>query len=76
VGPFLSGSARLMTRHMSDPPAGYGDIVAQLGTGAFDVRYWSGRILLLEWGEPSGAEMEAVLAYVNELVEQGRPCWP
>jgi hypothetical protein len=59
-----------------DPRASYGEIVTQiLDTGDFRVRYWAGRILLLERGEPKGEE-EAVLTYVADLVEQGRPCWP
>jgi hypothetical protein len=60
-----------------DPRASYREIVAQiLGTGDFEVRYWSGRILLLERGEPSNEEGEEVLAYADGLVQQGRPCWP
>jgi hypothetical protein len=60
-----------------DQRAAYADIVAQvLGTGLFRVRFWSGRILLLERGSPSEAELEKVLDYVAQLVEQERPCWP
>jgi len=60
-----------------DPRVAYADIVAQvLETGCFRVRYWSGRILLLERGDPSEEEMEEVLDYVADLVEQDRPCWP
>lgn len=60
-----------------DPRASYGEIVTQImDTGDFRVRYWAERILLLERGEPAKGEAEAVLAYVADLVEQGRPCWP
>jgi uncharacterized membrane protein len=60
----------------SDPRAQYADIVAQvLQTNSFRVRYWSGRILLLERGAPVGEEA-AVLDYVSDLVEQDYPCWP
>jgi hypothetical protein len=62
---------------MADQRAGYRDIVAQvLGTGQYGVGYWSDRILLLERGELAEGELEAVLDYVDDLVEQGRPCWP
>ena len=55
----------------------YAEMVAQvLETGLFRVRYWSGRIVLLERGVPSEKEMAAVWAYVDDLVEQDRPCWP
>lgn len=61
----------------SDPRIAYADIVAQvLQTGRFRVRYWSGRILLLERGTPTEEESAAVLAYVADLVDQNRPCWP
>ena len=60
-----------------DPRASYGEIVTQvMDTGDFRVRYWAERILLLERGEPAEGEAEAVLTYVADLVEQGRPCWP
>jgi len=60
-----------------DPRAEYANIVTQvLQTGRFRVRYWSGRILLLERGTPSEKELPAVLDYVADLVEQKRPCWP
>lgn len=60
-----------------DPRAAYADMVEQvLETGQFRVRYWSGRILLLERGAPSEERVEDVLAYVGDLVEQDRPCWP
>jgi uncharacterized membrane protein len=61
----------------SDPRARYADIVAQvLQTDAFRVRYWSGRILLLERGAPVGEETTAILDYVSDLVERDYPCWP
>ena len=60
-----------------DQRAGYAEIVTQvLHTGLFRVRYWSGRILLLERGIPTEERLEDVLAYVADLVEQNRPCWP
>ena len=60
-----------------DPRRGYAEIVAQvLQTGRFRVRYWSDRILLLERGTPRADELADVLAYVEGLVEQNRPCWP
>jgi uncharacterized membrane protein len=60
-----------------DQRARYAEMVAQvLQTGLFRVRYWSGRILLLEKGMPSEKELAAVWAYVDALVEQNRPCWP
>ena len=60
-----------------DQRASYAEMVAQvLETGLFRVRYWSGRIVLLERGVPSEKEMAAVWAYVDDLVEQDRPCWP
>jgi len=60
-----------------DARASYGDIVRQvLETSDFGVRYWSGRILLLERGEPSAEDIDEVLAYVDGLAEQNRPCWP
>jgi uncharacterized membrane protein len=60
-----------------DPRAGYADIVTQvLETDRFRVRYWSDRILLLERGDPSEEEINNVLNYVADLVEQDRPCWP
>jgi len=55
----------------------YADMVTQvLDTDLFRVRYWSGRVLLLEKGEPEEALIEQVRAYVDGLVEQERPCWP
>jgi uncharacterized membrane protein len=60
-----------------DQRARYAEMVAQvLQTGLFRVRYWSGRILLLERGVPSEKELAAVGAYVDDLVGQDRPCWP
>jgi uncharacterized membrane protein len=60
-----------------DPRAAYADMVTQvLDTGLFRVRYWSGRVLLLEKGEPEEVLIEQVRAYVDGLVEQERPCWP
>jgi hypothetical protein len=60
-----------------DPRAQYADIVAQvLQTGSFRVRYWSGRILLLERGVPVEEETTAILGYLSDLVEQDHPCWP
>jgi uncharacterized membrane protein len=61
----------------SDPRASYADMVAQLlETDQYGVRYWSGRILLLERDKSSEEEVDDVLAFVNGLVEQERPCWP
>jgi hypothetical protein len=55
----------------------YADIVAEvLGTGVFRVRFWSGRILLLERGQALEGELEEVLVYVQGLVADDRPCWP
>jgi uncharacterized membrane protein len=60
-----------------DPRARYADIVTQvLETGHFRVRYWSGRILLLERGPASEEELTALTEYITDLVEQNRPCWP
>jgi hypothetical protein len=47
-----------------------------LDTQDFGVRYWSDRILLLERGLPPGEEVDEVRAYVDDLVEKKRPCWP
>ena len=61
----------------SDPRASYADMVAQLlETNEYGVRYWSGRILLLERREPQEEGVHDVLDYVDGLVEQERPCWP
>jgi uncharacterized membrane protein len=55
----------------------YTDMVLQVvQSGEFRVRYWSDRILLLERGQPSQEELEAVTDYVTDLLEQNRPCWP
>jgi uncharacterized membrane protein len=60
-----------------NPRARYADIVAEvLQTNSFRVRYWSGRILLLERGTPLEDETAALLDYVAELEEQDYPCWP
>ncbi|MBN1815197.1 MAG: DUF2079 domain-containing protein [Anaerolineae bacterium] len=60
-----------------DPRTRYADIVVQvLQMGSFRVRYWSGRILLLERGAPVEEETAAILDYVSDLVEQDYPCWP
>lgn len=65
------------TMPAADPRAAYAELVAQvLGTGAFRVHTWSGRILLLERGVPTEAQTKAILDYVADLVEQDRPCWP
>ncbi|MFL7792385.1 MAG: DUF2079 domain-containing protein [Anaerolineae bacterium] len=61
----------------SNPRAQYAEIVAQvLQTGSFRMRYWSGRILLLERGVPVEEETAAILDYVSDLVERDCPCWP
>jgi hypothetical protein len=61
----------------ADQRGAYADIVAEvLGTGLFRVRFWSGRILLLERGEASEEELAEVLDYVSDLVAENRPCWP
>ena len=61
----------------ADPRARYGEMVVELlATDEYTIRYWSGRILLLERGEPLEDEVEDVLDYVGKLVEQERPCWP
>jgi uncharacterized membrane protein len=49
---------------------------AVIDSGDFGVRYWSGRILLLERGAPPGPELDEVRVYVDQLEEEGRPCWP
>lgn len=60
-----------------DQRKGYAEIVSQvLETKQFRARYWSDRILLLERGTPTADELADVLAYVESLVEQNRPCWP
>lgn len=61
----------------SNPRQAHADMILDLlGTRQFGVRYWSGRILLLERGLPLGPEVEEVEAAVNGLVEEQRPCWP
>jgi hypothetical protein len=61
----------------SNPRGSYRDMVVQLlETNTYGVRYWSDRILLLERGDSVQEEVEDVAAYVDGLVEQGRPCWP
>jgi uncharacterized membrane protein len=60
-----------------DKRARYGEIVAEvLETEWYGVRYWQGRILLLQRGAPSKESIAAVSDYVDRLVEQARPCWP
>jgi len=60
-----------------DPRARYAEMVTQvLQTGHFRIRYWSGRILLLERGPASEEELMALTEYTTDLVEQNRPCWP
>lgn len=60
-----------------NPRETYADVVTQvLDTDLFRVRYWSGRVLLLEKGEPEEASIVQLQAFVDALVEQGRPCWP
>ena len=55
----------------------YAEIVAEvLETEWYTVRYWQDRILLLERGAPSRETIAAVSDYVDQLVEQDRPCWP
>ncbi|MBN1977756.1 MAG: DUF2079 domain-containing protein [Anaerolineae bacterium] len=63
--------------HTQDPRGDYGRMTYEiLDTRDFGVRYWSDRILLLERGLPPGEEVDEVRAYVDDLVEEGRPCWP
>jgi len=60
-----------------DPRAEYTNIVMQvLQTGHFRVRYWSGRILLLERGMALEGELTTLTEYVAGLADQNRPCWP
>lgn len=60
-----------------DPRAAYADMVRQvLATGRFRVRYWEGRILLLEQGTPAEGEVDSVVGYLDDLVERDQPCWP
>ncbi len=60
-----------------DQRAEYADVVMRvLETGHFRIRYWSGRILLLERGPASEEELTALTEYITDLVEQNRPCWP
>lgn len=55
----------------------YAEMITQtIETHLYRVRYWSGRVLLLERGAPSEERINAVLEYVNELVEEDHPCWP
>lgn len=55
----------------------YAEMIASvLETRRYRVRYWSDRILLLERGTPSDERVDAVLEYVDKLVEENRPCWP
>jgi uncharacterized membrane protein len=55
----------------------YSMMVTQvLETRLYRVRYWSERILLLERGTPSDEQIDAVLDYVNALLEEEHPCWP
>lgn len=57
--------------------AAYAEMVREvLDTRQFGVRYWSGRILLLDRGIPAGPELDGVRAYVEGLVAEKRPCWP
>lgn len=63
--------------HTQEPRTAYAEIVREvLDTQQFGVRYWSDRILLLDRDIPPGPELDAVWAYVEELVAEGRPCWP
>ena len=62
---------------VDDPRGHYAEVVYEvLDSGEFGVRYWSDRILLLERGLPPGEEVDEVRAYVDDLVEKKRPCWP
>jgi hypothetical protein len=47
-----------------------------LQTGQFRIRYWSGRIVLLERGEVTEQDLAPLVEYVTELDHQNRPCWP
>lgn len=47
-----------------------------IDSGEFGVRYWTGRILLLERNTPVGPDLDEVRAYVDQIEEDGRPCWP
>jgi uncharacterized membrane protein len=63
--------------HTQDPRGDYGRMTHEiLDIQDFGVRYWSDRILLLERGLPPGEEVDEVRAYVDDLVEKKRPCWP
>jgi hypothetical protein len=60
-----------------NPRATHSDMVLDiLSRQQFRVRYWSGRILLLERGDPSASKLDEVRAYVEDLEATGRPCWP
>ena len=63
--------------HTQDPRGDYGRMTREiLDIQDFGVRYWSDRILLLERGLPPGEEVDEVRAYVDNLMEKKRPCWP
>ena len=60
-----------------NPRQEYADIIDQvMNTGQFRPAFWSDRILLLERGSPTDAELAAIRTYTSDLVEQSRPCWP
>jgi uncharacterized membrane protein len=61
----------------ADKRGRYAEMVRKtMEAGRYDVAFWSDRMLLLERGAPSEEKLAEVLAYVDRLVEQDRPCWP
>ena len=60
-----------------DQRQAYAEMVMRiLDTELFRVGLWEDRILLLERGEPTQERLAEVRAYVRQLVEDDRPCWP
>lgn len=65
-----------------DKRAQYGKMIEEiLKTGQYRVAYWEeDRIVLLERGRSTAdtaqRRIDALSDYVNQLVEEGRPCWP
>lgn len=61
-----------------DQRAEYAKLVTQvLETRLFGVDYWSDRILLLKReNELSEMEGDAIIAYIDTLLQNDRPCWP
>jgi uncharacterized membrane protein len=61
----------------ANPRARYGEMIRQvLETGEFRVRYWWGRVLLLERGAMPPDEHHELVQFIGELVERNEPCWP